>query len=220
MATYGYCRVSTARQVEDGESLDVQQRVITGAAMALGHSLTHIYVEQGVSGTVPLHTRPAGSLLLGVVKAGDTIIATKLDRMFRSALDGLNVVQELQRRGVHLILQDMQGDVTLGGMSKLMFTIMAAFAEAERDRIRERIQEVKADQAQRGRYLGGIVPFGHAVSDDGQLVEIPGQIAQVDRMRALRGSGLSYRAIAQALGADGVPISHMGVKRLLAGAVP
>ena len=48
--------------------------------------------------------------------------------------------------------------MTGNGVSKLLFTILSAVAEAERDRIRERITDVKRDQRQRGRYLGGRVP--------------------------------------------------------------
>jgi hypothetical protein len=51
---------------------------------------------------------------------------------------------------------DLGGDVTGNGISKLVFTILSAVAEAKRDRIRD----VKADQRNRRRYLGGIVPFG------------------------------------------------------------
>jgi hypothetical protein len=51
------------------------------------------------------------------------------------------------------------GDIAGNGLSKLFLTIAAAFAEAERNRIRERIGQVKADQKARGRYLGGKVPF-------------------------------------------------------------
>ena len=57
-------------------------------------------------------------------------------------------------------------------LSKLFLTIAAAFAEAERDRIRERIGQVKADQKARGRFLGGAVPFGYRLGDDGALVRI------------------------------------------------
>jgi DNA invertase Pin-like site-specific DNA recombinase len=61
-------------------------------------------------------------------------------------------------------------------LSKLFLTIAAAFAEAERDRIRERIGQSKADQKARGRYLGGRVPFGFRRGDDGGLV--PHQVEQ------------------------------------------
>ncbi len=92
-------------------------------------------------------------------------VPPKLDRLFRSALDALTVVEELRRRGVALHLLDLGGDISGNGLSKLFLTIAAAFAEAERDRIRERIGQVKADQKARGRYLGEIVPFGFRRGD-------------------------------------------------------
>jgi DNA invertase Pin-like site-specific DNA recombinase len=54
--------------------------------------------------------------------------------------------------------------------SKLFMAIATASAEPERDRIRERIGQVKADQKARGRYLGGSVPFGYRLGDDDELV--------------------------------------------------
>ena len=87
-------------------------------------------------------------------------IVPKLDRLFRSALDALKVVESLKARGVKLHLLDLGGDISGNGLSKLFLTIAAAFAEAERDRIREQNGQVKADQKARGRYLGGKVPFG------------------------------------------------------------
>ena len=47
--------------------------------------------------------------------------------------------------------------------------ILSAVAEADRDRTRERIRDVKADQRKRRGYLGGIVPFGWQVAEDGAL---------------------------------------------------
>jgi putative DNA-invertase from lambdoid prophage Rac len=66
----------------------------------------------------------------------------------------------IKARGVKLHLLDLGGDIAGNGLSKLFLTTAAAFAEAERDRIRERIGQVKADQKARGRYLGGSIPFG------------------------------------------------------------
>ena len=69
------------------------------------------------------------------------------------------------------------GDIAGNGLSKLFLTIAAAFAEAERDRIRERVAQVKQDQRQRGRYLGGRVPYGYRVGEDGALEPVPDQQA-------------------------------------------
>ena len=93
--------------------------------------------------------------MLASLKPGDIVITAKLDRMFRSALNALDVLAQLKATGVSLHMIDLGGDVTGNGVSKLVFTILSAVAEAERDRIRERISQVKADQRQRGRFLGG-----------------------------------------------------------------
>jgi DNA invertase Pin-like site-specific DNA recombinase len=71
------------------------------------------------------------------------VIAPKLDRLFRSTLDALKVVEDLKKWCVALHLLDLGGDISDNGLSKLFLTIAAAFAEAERDRIRERIGQSK-----------------------------------------------------------------------------
>jgi putative DNA-invertase from lambdoid prophage Rac len=84
MTTYGYARVSTARQATDGDSLDVQRQQIEGYAMMRGLTLHEVMVEEGVSGSVPVTERPVAGPLFARLEAGDIVIAAKLDRMFRS----------------------------------------------------------------------------------------------------------------------------------------
>ena len=88
-------------------------------------------------------------------------------------------------------------------MSKLFLTIAAAFAEAERDRIRERIGQVKADQRARGRYLGGIVPFGFRRGESGELVPHEAEQEAIREMVAMRAQGGPLRAIRDAVRAEG-----------------
>jgi putative DNA-invertase from lambdoid prophage Rac len=141
--------------------------------------------------------------------------AAKLDRLFRSALDALKVVEDLKKRGVALHLLDLGGDISGNGLSKLFLTIAAAFAEAERDRIRERIGQVKADQKARGRYLGGKVPFGFRRGDDGELVPYEAEQEAIREIMSLRAQGKALRAIAAAAQAKGHRISHEGVANVL-----
>ncbi len=92
----GYVRVSTAEQAaDDRSSLENQEKIIRGFAMAKGFSQfdTSVYSDPGVSASIPLRQRPAGKELLETAKAGDTIIASKLDRMFRSASDALSMLE-------------------------------------------------------------------------------------------------------------------------------
>src|SRR3954462_1315947 len=71
---YGYARVSTVAQANEGESLDVQQRVLAANAKIQGITINKIFVERGVSGSKPLGDRPEGAALLAVLQPGDTVI--------------------------------------------------------------------------------------------------------------------------------------------------
>ncbi|MFC7478671.1 recombinase family protein [Dankookia sp. GCM10030260] len=216
MATYGYTRVSTARQTDEGESLVQQERKLAAYAMMQGLAINRLFVERGVSGAKPLHERPEGAALLAALRPGDTIITSKLDRMFRSALDALGVLSQLKEQDVSLHMIDLGGDVTGNGISKLVFTILSAVAESERDRTRERVTDVKRDQRQRGRYLGGKVPYGYRVGPKGALQPIPEQQAAIRRAGELRAAGAPLRAIRETLGAEcGERLSLDALSRVL-----
>jgi DNA invertase Pin-like site-specific DNA recombinase len=195
----------------------VQRRQIEGYALMHGLMIAEVLVEEGVSGSIPVEERPIGGQLFAKLQRGDIVIAAKLDRLFRSALDALKVVESLRDRGVELHLLDLGGDIAGNGISKLFLTIAAAFAEAERDRIRERIGQVKADQKARGRFLGGDAPFGFEVGADGALVSIEAQQEAIREIVALRAQGRSLRAIRDEMRSKGFQISHEGVARILKG---
>jgi putative DNA-invertase from lambdoid prophage Rac len=116
MATFGYARVSTTRQASEGESLDIQRRQIQGYALMHGLAVDEIIVEEGVSGSVPVVERLAGGALFAKLAKGDDVISPKLDRLFRSALDALQVVEDLKKRGVALHLLDLGGDISGAGV--------------------------------------------------------------------------------------------------------
>jgi putative DNA-invertase from lambdoid prophage Rac len=191
MTVYGYTRVSTERQADEGESLDVQRRQIDGYAMMKGLEIGHVFVERGVSGSTHLNERPQGAALLAALEPGDVVVTAKLDRMFRSALDALDVLAQLKKRGISLHMVDLGGDVTGNGISKLVFTILSAVAEAERDRIRERVRDVKRDQKERNRFLGGTVPFGWKLAEDGSLIPDAQAQAAIATMVQARAAGRS-----------------------------
>jgi putative DNA-invertase from lambdoid prophage Rac len=207
--------VSTLKQANEGESLDVQRRQIEGYALMHGLTIAEVMVEEGVSGSIPVEQRPIGGQLFAKLQRGDIVVAAKLDRLFRSALDALKVVESLKGRGVKLHLLDLGWDIAGNGLSKLFLTIAAAFAEAERDRIRERIGQVKADQKARGRFLGGSVQFGYRLGDGGELVPHEPEQEAIREMTELEAQGRSLRAIAAEMQAKGHRISHVGVQTAL-----
>lgn len=213
MRTFGYSRVSTAEQADEGSSLDSQQTQIIGYAMMKGWTVNEQFVERGVSGSTPFADRPEGKRLLTMAGKGDVIITPKLDRAFRSAYDALGVLEELKDRGVGLHMLDLGGDVVNNGMSKMMFTVLAAFAEGERDRIRERIRDAKRHLASQRIFSGGRRPFGSDIVMDGEtprLVPNPAEMAVIERMRAMRKNGETFRAIGAVTGHG-----PMSVRRIL-----
>lgn len=210
MKVFGYLRVSTSEQAQSGKSLDTQKQQVVGYAMMKGWTVDEFFVEAGVSGSVPLADRPEGKRLLAAVKAGDAIVTPKLDRMFRSASDALATLEELKDQGVGLHMIDLGGDVCGNGISKLVFTILSAVAENERERIRERIRDVKRHLAAQGVYNGGKRPFGFDVVE-GRLVPNAGEQEALVRMKSMRAEGATFRAIAAAEGLT----SATSVKRII-----
>ena len=204
MTTYAYLRVSTSEQASNGDSLDTHRQQVTGYAMMTGWEL-ECFVEAGVSGSVPLADRPEGKRLLERVTKGDVVITAKLDRMFRSAADALATLEELKDQGVGLHMIDLGGDVCGNGISKMVFTILSAVAENERDRIRERIRDVKRHLASQGIYNGGRRPFGYDIIGD-RLVPNAKEQEALARARQLR-KGMALREIAKSIAIEfGVPV--------------
>jgi putative DNA-invertase from lambdoid prophage Rac len=203
MRVFGYSRVSTSEQADEGSSLASQQQQIAGYAMMKGWQIAEHFVERGVSGSTPLADRPEGRRLLATVGKGDIIVTAKLDRAFRSAADALAVLEEFKDQGVGLHMIDLGGDVTGNGISKMVFTILAAVAEGERDRIRERIRDAKRHLTSRGVYSGGKRPFGYDIVGDGEIsrmVPNEAEMAVIERMKAMRAEGATFRAIGAVTG--------------------
>jgi putative DNA-invertase from lambdoid prophage Rac len=151
--------------------------------------------------------------LLETVGKGDIIITAKLDRAFRSASDALAVLEELKAQGVGLHMIDLGGDVCGNGISKMVFTILAAVAEGERDRIRERIRDAKRHLASQGIFSGGSRQFGFDKVEDGAFVRLVPNAAEqaiIKRMQTMKADGASLREIGKATGQG-----FRNVKRIL-----
>lgn len=131
---YGYARVSTKGQARDGNGLDVQRAALKAAG-------AEVIFEEAITGT--MKDRPELTELLHVLKSGDTLVVTKLDRIARSASKGAELVKGLLDKGVTVRILNM-GLLDSTPAGKLIMNVMFAFAEFERDMIVERTQEGKA----------------------------------------------------------------------------
>ncbi|WP_028401047.1 recombinase family protein [Ectobacillus panaciterrae] len=137
---YGYARVSTVTQ-----DLEAQLQALEKEACE------KIYSEK-FTGTKA--DRPQFKELLSLLKEGDTLVVTKLDRFARSTVDAIQTVKELFEKGVkvHILNMGLVEDTPTG---RLVFNVMSAFAEFERDMIVERTQEGKAIAKQREDFREG-----------------------------------------------------------------
>lgn len=144
---YGYMRVSTVGQIK-GNSLEEQERILRM------NGATVLY-QDAFTGTKT--TRPNFSKLLDILKEGDTLIITKLDRFARNTVEGINVVQHLLDQGVRVNILNM-GTVDNTPTGKLILTVMLGFAEFERDMILQRTSEGKSIAKTKVGYWEGRPP--------------------------------------------------------------
>ncbi len=216
--TFGYCRVSTRQQANEGHSLADQQQRIAGYCQANGlPAPSDFFVDAATSGTVSLQKREQGARLLAELRKGDHIVVTKGDRLFRSAKNALEIAESLRDKGVGLHLMDMGGEVLNSSVSRLVFGILMMVANMESERIGERTASVKEHLRSQGRFVGGAVPFGYAKTPDGALTRRKDFGTLRQRISEMSRNGQSTRAIAQTLTEEGMPVSHNTVYRILDG---
>jgi DNA invertase Pin-like site-specific DNA recombinase len=129
----GYARVSTKGQAKDGNSLEHQEKLLKE------NGAEQIYMD-AFTGTKS--HRPELDRLLNNIQPGDTLIVTKLDRIARSTIQGIELLETLMDKGVivHVLNIGLMDNTPTG---KLIRNIFLAFAEFERGMIVERTQEGK-----------------------------------------------------------------------------
>ena len=201
-----YIRVSTADQAEHGVSLDAQRERLSAYALACGLDVVAVVREEGISGTIPLADRPEGSRVAEMVSSEKVrhVIALKLDRLFRSAVDALATTAEWDKSGIALHLVDMGGSSlnTGSAMGRMLLTMMAGFAQFERDLTAERTTAALAHKKANGAAYSP-TPFGKTREGDA-LLDNEEEQGIITRIRAWREEGFSLRGIASRLNDEGV----------------
>lgn len=186
MAVIGYARVSTTDQ-----NPELQQSALREAGAE------RIFTDHGVSGSTA--SRPELDKCLDHLREGDVLTVWKLDRLGRNTRHVLDVVEQLHARGVGF-RSLTEGLTTEGAMGRAMLTIMAAFAQLERDTMIERTQAGLAAAAANGRRGGR----PRKVDD-----------AAAAKAVQLRDQGLAVADIARVLG-----VSRATAYRYLSAATP
>lgn len=163
----GYARVSSQDQDYAGQVAALEE---------IG--CTEIFAER-VSGK-DKDGRPKLQELLRFARKGDTVHVTKLDRLARNAKDAIEIADQLQAKGTGLVIHDIGGVDINSDVGRLVYTVLAAVAEMERKRIRQRQREGIDRAKAEGRHLGR-----QEVLTDQQKQEIRNRAAMGEPKRAL-----------------------------------
>ena len=178
----GYARTST---IEQKAGFDAQMRDLKAAGCE------KVFSEQVSS----IGQREQLEAALEYVRAGDTLVITKLDRLARSTADLLKIEEQLQNKGAALMVLDLDLD-TSAATGKLLFTMVAAIGAFERELMLERQREGIAKAKAEGKYKG----------------RAPTARAKTDQVLEMKSKGVGASKIAKELG-----IGRASVYRILAG---
>jgi DNA invertase Pin-like site-specific DNA recombinase len=189
---YGYARVSTDKQENSAEA---QSNKLLAYAQQSGLQFGGLFVDEDQSANkIPFNQRKRGRVLWDMLRPGDVVAFTKIDRVFRSMADAANTLATWKELGVGVRFLDMGIDVhTPAG--ELFFNQLAAFAQYESQMIGQRVREITAYLRDSGRPFGKFRPFGW-VSKNHEFVPLPEERALGRMVVQMRDEGHSFAAIA------------------------
>ena len=204
---YGYTRVSTNQQADDGLSLEIQERKIRGWAELNDYVVIDMYSDEGFSART-MDKRKDLNELLEIIQPGEALVVYTFSRLSRSASDFLSINKKLRAKKCQIVVIKEGLDTTTphGKFAAVMF---AAIAELESDILSDRISDAMKLKAEKKEFVGRI-PYGYMLSNGHQsdLIERPEEqiiIAKIKQMRTMvdnKGKIMSYSKIARVLNRD------------------
>ncbi len=195
-----YARVSTDAQREEGYSIDAQKEMLVAFCKTKRIAEYEFYVDGGFSGSSV--DRPELQRLIADVHAGKiySVVVYKLDRLSRSQKDTLYLIEDVfNPHGTDFVSLNENMD-TSTPIGRAMLGIMSAFAQLERETIRERTSLGMRERVKSGLWMGGgKIPFGFDY-DPKQGILVPNRDAEkVKQVYDLYLRGFSFRRIASIL---------------------
>jgi DNA invertase Pin-like site-specific DNA recombinase len=194
-----YVRVSSARQAQEGLSLEAQERTLRASAELAGYQVS-LFTDSGKSGK-SLSGRHGLRLALEELNAGraSALYVARLDRLARSVSDLLGIVDQAIKNNWRLVLMDLGVD-TATPHGRLVLSMLGSVAEFERGLISERQKDVHAERRSRGDVWG---------VTKGNLPETSQEVRAL--VLELSNKGLSLRAICKELTMRQTPTTRGGL---------
>lgn len=182
---YGYIRVSTKEQTEDGLSLENQEKEIREYVKREGHVITTIFADKGKSGRTT-DKREELQKVLDIMVKGDTLVVWALSRLARKVRDYTNICGDLEERGCFIvIIKEKLENITATG--KFFSNITASAAQFESDLTSERVKECMKLKKEKGEFMGRI-SYGWMLSDGkgSDLIEHPEEQEVIKKIKDMK----------------------------------
>ena len=199
-----FLRVSTDEQARSGLGLEAQEAACRAWAAGAGYEIVGTFTDAGVSGAAEIEDSPQLVAALAALPAGGVLLVAKRDRLQRGDdFYRLAIIERaVKDRGCRIVSAAGEGteDTTLAGL--VQRTVSDLFSAIERERIRERTRAALAAKKARRERLGGD-PLGYRTLSDRSVIVDPAGMAAVERARQLRAQGMTLRAVAAVLAAEG-----------------
>ena len=196
-----YIRVSTDAQREEGYSIDAQKEMLTAYCVSKSIRDYEYYIDGGYSGSNL--ERPELKRMVDDIKQDkiSCVLVYKLDRLSRSQKDTLFLIEDVfNPHGVDFVSLNESMD-TSTPLGRLMLGILSAFAQLERENIRERTSMGMKERVKEGFWMGGgRVPFGYDYDPDKGILVPNSDADTVRKVYELYLKGYSTNAIARSLG--------------------
>lgn len=173
---YGYIRVSTSVQSKQGKSLQAQEEMIRRHCTEKGIGEPKIVCDPGYTGKT-MEGRKEFMKMREEAKRGDTIIAYSLSRIGRSVKEISNFVDEMEKKGVRIVIIDKEIDLSTA-QGRMFFNMLATVDQFEREVDGERISAVMQSMKREGKLITK-APYGFKI-EGGKLVENEEEMKMID----------------------------------------
>ena len=195
MTVYFYGRCSADENFEKGSSIETQLSKATAYGVIKNLTINK-EITESISGTVKFANRPMGLEIMSVLKRGDHIICSALDRFSRNTLDLLQVIEKFKRMKVSLHFTEF-GEVTgSDAMGSVFVKLLSVFAEFYSKQCSEKQKATKDRLKSQGKFFGGKKPFGYDVDQNNYLIPCEKEQQVIRDMQLMRKKGTSYQKVA------------------------
>jgi len=192
---FAYLRVSGKGQV-DGDGFTRQLAAVRHYANAHDVKIARVFREEGISGSKDLENRPALLELMTALHANGTklVLVERLDRLARDLMVQETIIGDLRKNGFELISVAEPDLLQDDPSRKLMRQIFGAIAEYEKTMIVLKLRGARIRMRAKTGRCEGAKPYG----------SLPGEPEVIERMEALRTSGMGFDRIAAALNGEAI----------------